>query len=86
MQQTKFYGQRETLSDPGDQAEPITKDGENFDAAKYVYVGTGGDLKMKGPGDSDWRTWKNVPDGATIPFRAQAVHSDSTAADLLAIY
>jgi hypothetical protein len=78
MARGKYYGERELLSDPGDEAVAVTADGNDFDEpAKFIYVGTGGDLKM---------TWKAVPSGATIPFRAVAVHADSTADDILAIY
>jgi hypothetical protein len=87
MARGKYYGERELLSDPGDEAVAVTADGNDFDEpAKFIYVGTGGDLKMKGAGDTDWVTWKAVPSGATIPFRAVAVHADSTADDILAIY
>lgn len=54
---------------------------------KAIYVGTGGDLVMRGPKDEAAATWRNVPDGALIPFRpAQIMATGTTAADMLALY
>jgi hypothetical protein len=85
----KFYGQEETLSDPGDQAVAVTADGDDFTdgACKYLRVGTGGDLlRMKGKNDADFVDWVNVADGEYIPFRALAIDAASDCADILAIY
>ena len=85
----KFYGEAERVSDPGDQAEEIVPNDTTElpnGPCKGVYVGTGGDITMKGPGDSDFRVWKNAQSGSIIPFRALIIHTDTTALDLLAIY
>lgn len=60
------------------------------DVPKGIYVGTGGAIAMIGvnaPTDATGVTWKNVPSGALIPFRARRVlATGTTAADMLALY
>jgi hypothetical protein len=85
----KFYGQDETLSDPGDMAVAVAKDGTPFanGACKYLRVGTGGALlRMKGKNDAAYVDWKNVKDGEYIPFRAIAIDAATNCADIVAIY
>lgn len=54
---------------------------------KALYVGTGGNIAMRGVGDGADQSWKNVPSGSLIPFRASHVRATgTTAADLLALY
>lgn len=49
-------------------------------ATKSLYVGTGGDIVLK-PVDSDGDTlFANVPNGAILPVRVQAVRSSGTTA------
>ena len=65
---------------PSDSAELAT-------LPKAIYVGTGGHIVMRGADDAADRTWKNVPAGSILPFRALAIRaSGTTAADLLALY
>jgi hypothetical protein len=85
----KFYGQAETLSDPGDQAVPVVKNGAAFanGPCKYLRVGTGGALlRMKGQNDGANVDWVNVQDGEYIPFRAVSVDAASDVSNILAIY
>ena len=57
------------------------------DIPKALYVGTGGDIAMRGLNGSTDQLWKNVTSGAVLPFRAQFVRATgTTAADLLALY
>lgn len=57
------------------------------DIPKALYVGTGGDIAMRGVGGSADPMWKNVANGTVLPFRAQFVRATgTTAADLLALY
>lgn len=82
----KYYGAPVALSDPANEAVPITP-GEPLDeTARAIYVGTGGNLMMRGGDDTAMRTWKNVPDGTMLPFRVDEVGVGSTATDLLALY
>lgn len=57
------------------------------DIPKALFVGTGGSLTMRGVNGSADQIWKNVPDGAILPFRARYVRATGTsAADILALY
>lgn len=52
---------------------------------RAIYVGTGGDLVMTGANGQSV-SWKNVPAGVILPFRASIVHATgTTAANLLAL-
>lgn len=60
---------------------------ELADIPKALYVGTAGNITMRGVDGSSDQLWKNVPAGALIPFRARFVRATgTTAADLLALY
>jgi hypothetical protein len=57
------------------------------DVPKALFVGTGGNVTMRGAGGGADAVWKNVPDGTVLPFRAQFVRATgTTAADILALY
>jgi type 1 fimbria pilin len=57
------------------------------DTPKGLYVGTGGDIVMRGLNGTSDQTWKAVPSGTVLPFRAQYVRATgTTAADMLALY
>lgn len=54
---------------------------------KALYVGVGGDIVMRGKADSGDQTWKNVPSGAILPFRARYIRATgTTATNILAIF
>ena len=54
---------------------------------KALFVGTGGNLVMRGVGDTADQLWKNVADGSVLPFRPLFVRAaGTTAADILALY
>jgi hypothetical protein len=56
------------------------------DVPKALFVGTGGNITLRGAGTSDL-VFKNVPDGSVLPFRAQFVRATgTTAADIVALY
>lgn len=57
------------------------------DIPKALYVGTGGNITMRGLNGAADQLWKNVPAGAILPFRARYVRAaGTTAADILALY
>ncbi|MCT8003001.1 hypothetical protein V3I01_09890 [Sphingomonas sp. gentR] len=88
-----FSSTADTVSNPATRAEVLTPSdtADLPDIPKGIYVGTGGTLVMIGigapAGATTGRTWKNVPNGAIIPFRARRVlATGTTAADMLALY
>lgn len=57
------------------------------DIPKALFVGTGGTIVMRGVGGGVDATWKGVPGGSVLPFRAQYVRATGTSAtDILALY
>ena len=57
------------------------------DIPKALYVGTGGDVAMRGVRGSADQIWRNVASGTVLPFRAQYVRATgTTAAGILALY
>ena len=55
-----------------------------FDAPQAIYVGTGGDIKLRLIGDSTLVVYKNVPSGSWLPVLADMVYStDTTASDIV---
>lgn len=57
------------------------------DVPKALFVGTGGNITMRGAGDGADHVWKNVASGSLVPFRASHVRATGTsAADILALY
>ena len=51
-----------------------------------LYIGAGGDIKCKLADDTDFVTFKNVPDASILPFYVVAVHTDSVASEILVLY
>lgn len=85
----KFSQTADTVDAPASSAVAVTPHASNAlaDIPKALFVGTGGNITMRGMGDSVDTVWKNIPNGAIIPFRAQYVRaSGTTAADILALY
>ena len=74
---------------PATRAVAVTPHDSNAlaDVPKALFVGTGGNVTMRGSGGGADAVWKNVPDGTVLPFRAQFVRATgTTAADILALY
>jgi len=79
----------DTVSSPANRAVTVTPSDTAplADIPKALYVGTGGTIVMRGKSDAADRTWKNVPSGAFLPFRAEYIRATgTTAADILALY
>lgn len=84
-----FANLADHVSAPATRAVAVTPDDSNAlsDTPKALYVGTGGNITMRGVGGSADQLWKNVPSGAILPFRARYVRATGTsAADMLALY
>ena len=84
-----FASHGDTPSAPSTRALGITPHDVNAlaDIPKALFVGTGGSLVMRGVNGTADQTWKNVPSGSILPFRAQYVRATGTsAADILALY
>ena len=85
----QFSGTLDSVSSPATRAVAVVAHDVNplADIPKALYVGTGGNLAMRGVNGSADQLWKNVQSGAILPFRAQYVRATgTTAADILALY
>jgi len=74
---------------PATKAVAVTPHDANplADIPKGLFIGTGGNITMRGLNGGGDQVWKNVPSGAVLPFRAQYVRATGTsAADILALY
>jgi hypothetical protein len=85
----QFFAHGDSVSAPATRAVAVVPNDSNplADIPKALFVGTGGNITMRGSGGGADLVWKNVPDGAVLPFRAQYVRATGTsAADILALY
>lgn len=89
MSVDKYFGRDVELSDPANEAQPVVPS-DTADlprVTRSLYVGTAGNIVMQGGDDDAPRTWKNVPAGSFLPFRAKRIMATgTTAADILALY
>jgi hypothetical protein len=84
-----FENRGDNVSAPATRAVAVTPHDSNAlaDIPKALFVGTGGNITMRGAGGSTDQLWKNVASGSLLPFRASHVRATgTTAADLLALY
>ena len=84
-----FANSADEVSAPATRAVAVTPHDSNAlsDIPKALFVGTGGTVVMRGVGGTADTSWKNVPGGSVLPFRAQYVRATgTTAADILALY
>lgn len=85
----QFSNVADQVSAPATRAVAVTPHDGNAlaDIPKALYIGTGGSIAMRGVGAASDTSWKNVPSGSLLPFRAQYVRATgTTAADILALY
>ena len=85
----QFFAHGDSVSAPATRAVAVVPHDANAlaDIPKALFVGTGGNITMRGVGGGADILWKNVPAGAILPFRAQYVRAAGTsAADILALY
>lgn len=84
-----FQSATDSVSSPARSAIAVTPHDANplADIPKALFVGTAGNITMRGVDGAADQVWKNVPAGAILPFRARYVHATGTsAADILALY
>jgi len=84
-----FSSNADSVSAPATRAVAVAPHDTNAlsDIPKALYVGTGGNVTMRGVAGTSDQLWKNVPAGSVLPFRAQYVRATGTsAADILALY
>lgn len=85
----QFSNNADQVSAPATRAIAVTPHDSNAlsDIPKALFIGTGGNVTMRGVNGSADQLWKNVASGTVLPFRAQYVRATgTTAADLLALY
>lgn len=51
-----------------------------------LYIGVGGDVRAIPQGLTTFVTFKGVPTGSFLPIYVKAVHTDTTATDMLICY
>ena len=67
-------------------AVPVTPHNTAVIEKGMLYVGTGGDVKVRLSGQTTFTTFKNVPDGSFLPILVIGVHTETTATDMLMCY
>lgn len=85
----QFSAHGDSVSAPATRAAAVAPHDVNALAAipKALFVGTGGNLTLRGVGGGADVLFRNVPDGSVLPFRAQFVRATgTTAADIVALY
>jgi len=63
----------------------VTSDTEVLEPG-LLFVGVGGNIKVKLELDSDFKTFKNIPDGSIFTGSVISVHTDTTATDMIMVY
>lgn len=84
-----FSGLVDGVSAPATQAVAVTPHDVNALAniPKALFVSVAGDLVMRGVNDTADATFKNLPAGSVLPFRAKFVRATGTTASaILALY
>ena len=84
-----FSQSADSVSAPARRAAQVTPHDTSAlpDIPKALFVGSGGNITMRGIDGTADQLWKNLPAGSILPFRAQYVRATgTTAADILALY
>ncbi|MEL7199665.1 MAG: hypothetical protein AAGL10_15250 [Pseudomonadota bacterium] len=88
MFEDPFKDTANSLSSPAADCFEIEPD-NSFDlasATKAIYIGTGGDIVIQPVGSTSDVTFVNVPSGAILPIRVQAVRiNGTTASDIVGL-
>lgn len=87
---TDFFSQAaDSVSAPARRAVAVSPHDTNplTDIPKALFIGTAGNITMRGVDGTADNVWKNLAAGTVLPFRAQYVRATgTTAADILALY
>lgn len=67
-------------------ATAVTTHDTNTFAEGLLFVGATGNVKAMPSGQATFVTFKNVPSGTFLPIYVKAVHTDTTATDMLICY
>jgi hypothetical protein len=84
-----FSSLADKVTAPATRAVAVTPNDDEAlaDIPKALFVGTSGDLVLRGCGGGADQVFRNVPDGSVLPFRAHYVRATgTTAADILALF
>lgn len=84
-----FSGLVDGVSAPATRGVAVSPHDSNplTDIPKALFVGSGGDLVVRGTNDAADVTFRNLADGSVLPFRAAFVRATgTTAADIVALY
>lgn len=68
------------------QAYAVTPHDTNTFQYGLLFVGVGGDIKVMPQGLDSFVTFKNIQDGSILPVYVKAVHTDTSATDMLILY
>jgi len=85
----QFSNFADHVSAPATRAVAVTPHDSNAlsDIPKALFIGTGGDVTLRGAGGGSDTVWRNLADGSILPLRAQYVRATgTTAADIVALY
>lgn len=85
----QFSGHNDAVSAPATRLVAVVPhDADGLaDIPKALFIGTGGDVMLRGAGGGGDVLLKNVADGSIIPVRAACVRATGTsAADIVALY
>lgn len=66
---------------PAVSAKTITPSDDEPNVFRAVYIGTGGDVTLRCPGDSADVVFKNLPDGSILPVETWFIRADGTTAE-----
>ncbi|MBX9796006.1 hypothetical protein [Sphingomonas sp.] len=84
-----FAGRADHVAAPATRAVPVVPSDTAAlaEIPKALYVGAGGNLVLRGSGDTADSEWRGVPSGSIIPLRARHIRaSGTTASAILALY
>ncbi len=84
-----FQSSADSVSAPARRAVAVVPHDSNplGDIPKALFIGSAGNITMRGVDGSADQLWKNVAAGTVLPFRVQYVRATGTsAADILALY
>lgn len=81
----RFARYSDAVSNPARASAPIIPSASAILASipKAIFVGVGGDIRLRCIDDSDPVTFRNVPSGSILPVRAAQVFPEGTSASAI---